>query len=82
MSPKCVVALPDIRVSDWGPRIWGGASGGPIPRSCRVEDPEDPEEGLEDPGPQSEETSEKPISVVSPGQPLGQDERNRHALTS
>ena len=51
MSPKCVVALPDIRVSDWGPRIWGGASGGPIPRSCRVEDPEDPEEGLEYPGP-------------------------------
>ena len=46
-----MAVLPDIRVSDWGPRIWGGASGGPIPRSCRVEDPEDPEEGLEDPGP-------------------------------
>ena len=43
-----MVSLPDIRVSDWGPHIWGGASGGPIPRSCRVEDLEDPEEGLED----------------------------------
>ena len=58
-----------------------GPQGGrfPGPAGCQIEDPE---EGLEDPGPQSEETSEKPISVVSPGQPLGQDERNRHALTS
>lgn len=29
----------------------GRGLGGPIPRSCRVEDLEDPEEGLEDPGP-------------------------------
>ena len=28
MSPKCMVSLPDIRVSEWGPRIWGGASRG------------------------------------------------------
>ena len=51
----------------------------PGPVGCQVEDPE---EELEDPEPQSEGTSERLISAVSPGQLWGSDERSRPGLTS
>ncbi|CAM9160002.1 unnamed protein product, partial [Rangifer tarandus platyrhynchus] len=78
MSPRCVVSLSDIRVSDWVPWIWGRASGGPIPRSGgvwgepRIPGPaqrqgEVPEGGLRGPCVRTDGTPQIPAPVVDPG---------------
>ena len=60
----------------------GGATGGPIPRSCRVEYLEDLEEGLEDPESLIRGDLREANLCCQSRATVGQDEHHRHELTS